>query len=37
MEFQESMLMPTNNPTNNTNEGTQNLPRIPDISHTADS
>ena len=37
MEFQESMLMPTNNPTNNTNEGTQNLPPNTDNSHTADS
>ena len=37
MEFQGSMLMPTNNLTNNTNEGNQNLPPNPDISHTADS
>ena len=37
MEFQGSMHMPTNNPTNNTNEGTQNLPPNPDFSHTADS
>ena len=37
MEFQESMLMPTNNPTNNTNEGTQSLPPNPDNSHTVDS
>ena len=37
MEFQGSMLMPTYNPTNNTNEGTQNFPPNPDISHTADS
>ena len=36
MEFQESILIPTNNPTNNTNEGTQNLPSNPD-SHIADS
>ena len=29
--------MSTNNPTNNTNEGTQNLSPNPDNSHTADS
>ena len=37
MEFQGSMLMPTNNRTNNTNEGTQNLPPNPNITHAADS
>ena len=37
VEFQGSMLMPANNPTNNTNEGAQNLPPNPDISHTTDS
>ena len=37
IEFQGSMLMPTNNPTNNTNEGTQNFPSNPDVSHTAES
>ena len=37
MEFQESMLRPTSNPTNNTSEGTQNFPPNPDNGHTADS
>ena len=37
MEIQESMLMPANNLTNSTNEGTHSLPPNPDNSHTADS